>query len=177
MKRKEFLKAACGLGLAGGAGVLQAPAQQTPPAKAEKPRDQFKEAWVLEMMQSMEKIVDPETRGRLMNACGRACARRGGILKTAAKFKGDVPGFVAALGPQVGKDLCRIEGNVVHWGYPRCYCELVEAGPERLPDSYCLCSAGWVQEVFETAAGRPVRVDVVQTIKRGAPDCRFLVRL
>ncbi|MBN1937956.1 MAG: hypothetical protein JW843_00085, partial [Candidatus Aminicenantes bacterium] len=139
--------------------------------------DHFKEAWVLDMMRNMEKIVDPDTRGRLMNACGRACAGRSGILKTAAKFKGDVQGFVAALGPRVGKDLCRVEGNVVHWGYPRCYCELVESGPDRLPETYCLCSAGWVQEVFETVAGRPVRVEVVRTIKRGAPDCRFLVRL
>lgn len=176
MKRKEFLKAACGLGLAGGVTARKAPAQ-TAPVKAEKPRDRFKEAWIKELMENMEKIVDPETRGRLMNACGRACARRGGMLKTAQQFKGDVPGYVRTIGPQVGKDLCRIEGDIVHWGYPRCYCELVEAGPERLPESYCLCSAGWVQEMFETVAGRPVRVEVIQTIKRGASDCRFIVRL
>jgi hypothetical protein len=176
MKRKEFIKTACGLGLAGSAAALGVQAQTTP-AKPEKARDRFKEAWVKELMDGMEKIVDPETRGRLMNACGRACARRGGMLKTAEKFKGDVAGYVAAVGPQVGKDLCRMEGETVHWGYPRCYCELVADGPERLPETYCLCSAGWVQEVFERVAGHPVRVEVVQTIKRGAPDCRFLVRL
>ncbi len=67
--------------------------------------------------------------------------------------------------------------NIVTGAIPGAIAELVAAGPERLPDAYCLCSAGWVLEVFEAVAGRPVRVEVVQTIKRGAPDCRFLVRL
>ena len=85
MKRKEFLKTACGLGLAGSAAALNVKAQ-TAPAAAEKTRDHFKEAWVKELMESLEKIVDPETRGRLMNACGRACARRGGMMKTAGEI-------------------------------------------------------------------------------------------
>jgi hypothetical protein len=177
MKRKDFLKAACGMGLAGGTAALKIPAAQTEPAKEEKARDMFKETWVLTLMENMEKDVDSATRERLMNDCGRACARRSGLLKTAEKFRGDMAGFIQTLGPQVGKDLCRLEGETVHWGYPRCYCELVADGPERLPESYCLCSAGWVLEVFEIVADRRVRVEVVQTIKRGAPDCRFIIHL
>jgi predicted hydrocarbon binding protein len=46
-----------------------------------------------------------------------------------------------------------------------------------LPASYCLCSAGWVQEMFETVTGRPVHVELIRSIKGGAPDCRFVVRL
>jgi predicted hydrocarbon binding protein len=47
----------------------------------------------------------------------------------------------------------------------------------QLPASYCLCSAGWVQEMFETVTGRPVHVELIRSIKGGAPDCRFVVRL
>ncbi|HNQ79584.1 MAG TPA: hypothetical protein PKI53_00630 [Candidatus Aminicenantes bacterium] len=178
MKRNDFLKAVCGIGLAGRAAALNAgPAGRLKPEEQEKERDRFKEAWLRTLMENMEKTLDPAVRERLMNDCGRECARRGVLMETAGKFQGDIAGFVRNLGPKVGGDLCRVEGNIVHWGYPRCYCELVAAGPERLPDAYCLCSAGWVLEVFEAVAGRPVRVEVVQTIKRGAPDCRFLVRL
>jgi len=178
MKRKDFLKTACGLGLAGGAAALKLPAAgQAEPAKEEKPRDYFKETWVKTLMENMEKGVDSATREKLMNDCGRACARRGGLYKTAEKWRGDVAGFIQAVGPMVGKDLCRVEGDRVHWGYPQCYCSLVTDGPERLPDSYCLCSAGWVLEMFEIVADHPVRVEVVRTIKRGAADCRFIVHL
>jgi len=46
-----------------------------------------------------------------------------------------------------------------------------------LPASYCLCSVGWVLEMFEIVAQKPVRVDLVQSVKRGASSCKFLVRL
>ncbi|HPL14156.1 MAG TPA: hypothetical protein PK207_08130, partial [Candidatus Aminicenantes bacterium] len=145
MKRNDFLKAVCGIGLAGRAAALNAgPGGRPKPEEQEKKRDRFKEAWLRTLMENMEKTLDPAVRERLMNDCGRECARRGGLMETAGKFQGDPAGFVRSLGPKVGQDLCRIEGDLVHWGYPRCYCELVAAGPERLPDAYCLCSAGWV---------------------------------
>ena len=177
MKRKEFLKkAACGL--AGGAAILKTPARsQDAPEKKKTPGEAFKEAWVATLMENMDKDVEPATRETLMNDCGRACARRGGSTKMAEKVRGDLAGFVKAFGDMTDKNLWGIEGDVVRVGYPKCYCELVAEGPERLPDSYCLCSAGWLLEMFGIVVGKPVKVDVVQTIKRGAPDCRFIVHI
>ncbi len=137
----------------------------------------FKDAWVTTIMENLEKTVDPAARGKLLNANGRACARRSTVLKTAQACQGDVPKFVKTVGGRISKDLCHVEGKTVHWGYPRCFCELVAESPARLPGSYCLCSAGWVQEMFEIVAGHPVQVELVQSIKGGAPDCRFVVRV
>jgi predicted hydrocarbon binding protein len=36
---------------------------------------------------------------------------------------------------------------------------------------------GWVLEMFETVAQKPVRVELVHSVKRGASSCKFLVRL
>jgi hypothetical protein len=184
MRRKDFLKKACALGIAGGASAFGCPGAaaegrpvdgQTP--KEEAARRKFREAWIETLMKNMEENVDPETRARLMNACGRDCARRSSLHRTAESCRGDVPAFAAKVAALVGGDFIRIEGDIVHWGYPRCYCEMVDEGPERLPATYCLCSAGWVQEMFETVTGRPMRVELVRSIKAGAPDCRFIVRL
>jgi len=41
--------------------------------------------------------------------------------------------------------------------------------------NFCSCSVGWIKEVFETASGRPVRVELEQTIGRGDPVCKFIV--
>jgi hypothetical protein len=184
LKRKDFLKKACALGVAGGATAFACPgaaaegrAASGRTTQEEMARRKFREAWIATHMKNMEEIVDPETRAQLMNANGRGCARRSSLHKTAEACRGDAAGFAGKVAGMVGGDFIRVEGNVVHWGYPRCYCEMVDEGPERLPASYCLCSAGWVQEMFETVTGRPVRVELVQSIKGGAPDCRFVVRL
>lgn len=184
MNRKEFLRRACKVGIAcGGSMFLQGrelPARQSQPAQNPNRADlesKFKEQWVVTLMENMEKNLDQSVRLNLMGQCGRACARRGGLFATAQSCRGDVAKFVQLAGGRISKDLCYIEGDVIHWGYPRCFCELVAAGPARLPESYCYCSIGWVEEMFETVSGKPVRVELLQSVKRGARDCRFLVRI
>lgn len=66
MKRKDFLKAAWGMGLAGSATALKAPAR-TKSAKEEKPQDRFKEAWVLTLMENMEKTLDPAPNSQFLD--------------------------------------------------------------------------------------------------------------
>ncbi len=184
MNRKEFLERACGLGVACGASMFlqggEPPAQQNRTTQDPNQSDQekrFKEQWVITLMENMEKGLDQPARRRLMGQCGRACARRGGLFATAQACRGDVAKFVQLAGARISKDLCHIEGDLIHWGYPRCFCELVAAGPARLPETYCYCSVGWVEEMFETVSGKPVKVELVQSVKRGAPDCRFIVRI
>jgi predicted hydrocarbon binding protein len=136
----------------------------------------FKGAWLTTLLKNMEGQLEPAARLRLMEACGRDCARRASV-KMAEPCRGDVGKLVKSLARILGAENCTMDKNVVNLSYGKCYCELVTDGPERLSETYCLCSKGWILEMFETAAGRPVRVDVLQTIKRGAPSCRFLVRL
>lgn len=182
MRRSEFIRTAAGAcmacrGMALMGGQEPSPQAEDKEKRAREREKRFKEAYILTLMENLEKRVDDRTRVELMEACGRACARRGGLLKLAEKHKGDVPSFVAAMAERIGKDNVHLEGKIVHWGYPRCFCELVAEGPARLPDVYCHCSVGWVLEVFETVAGRPVHVELVQSIKRGGSSCQFLVRL
>lgn len=181
MKRDEFIKRTAQACLAcGGMTFLygQENRSQADLDKERKAREfekRFKEAYVLTLMEALERRVDEKTRVELMEECGRACARRSGILGLAEKHKGDVKRFVAAMAERLGEENAFVEGDTVHWGYPRCFCELVAEGPDRLPDAYCHCSVGWVLEVFETVAAKPVKVELVQSVKRGAASCRFLV--
>lgn len=186
MKRKDFLQTTAQFCLACGGAMLlngqEMPSQENKEEekkkKAREAEKRFREAYVLTLMENMEKQLDEKTRVKLMEECGRACARRSGILPMAEKYKRDVKGFVEMMAGELGKDNVDMEGdNTVRWGYPRCYCGLVADGDARLPRTYCFCSVGWVREVFETVAQAPVRVELIQSIKQGAPSCRFLVRL
>ena len=59
-----------------------------------------------------------------------------------------------------------------------CFCPVIR---ERLdggmPTSYCYCGAGWYRQQWETATGKPVRVEVVQSVLRGNEVCQFAVHL
>jgi len=136
----------------------------------------FQEAWITTLMKNLDGQFEEKTRAGLMEACGRDCARRGSI-KMAESCQGDVRQLVKSLAKILGTENCTIKDNVIHLGYDKCYCELVADGPKRLSDTYCFCSKGWILEMFETASRRPVKVEVLQTIKRGAPSCRFLIRV
>ena len=59
----------------------------------------------------------------------------------------------------------------------RGFCPLVAELKEPLSVSYCFCSAGWLREVYETVSGKPVTVEILETVKRGGKLCRFDVKL
>jgi predicted hydrocarbon binding protein len=138
-------------------------------------QQKFLERWVQNLMDSLDAHLDEQTRTTLMESCGRACAQ-GGALDSARKCQGDVDRLIATLEKWIGKGRARQEGNAAHVVYPRCLCHLVAKGPERLPDTYCLCSRGWLKEMFEAVVRSPVEVELLDTVKRGADQCSFTVR-
>ncbi|MGB9301408.1 MAG: DUF6144 family protein [Anaerolineae bacterium] len=134
------------------------------------------ERWIENLMGAMDAHLDQGTKAALMESCGRACARLGAI-GSAEKCQGDVDKLVTTLEKWIGEGNAQRDGDVVHVVYPRCLCHLVAKGPERLPDTYCLCSRGWLKEMFETVVNHPVEVALLESVKRGAKQCRFTVTL
>lgn len=185
MKRQDFIKSAAGACLAC-AGSSFRSGQEIPSSadkaglerQAREGEEKFKQKYVTTLMENLEKRVDEPTRVRLMNDCGRACARRGGLFKAAEGNRGDLKTFLTRMNESLGTDSARLlDEKTVRWSYPRCFCELVAAGPLRLPAVYCQCSVGWVLEMFETVLGRPVKVRLVQSIRTGGSSCVFQVDL
>lgn len=59
-----------------------------------------------------------------------------------------------------------------------CLCPAAEAqGAGKLSPTYCWCSVGYVKELHERVFGRPVNVELVQSVLMGHPRCRFLITL
>ncbi len=191
MERKQFLKASLCLGALCGTGQVIAeepgkaaappPAPPTPPPAPARPAAceqtaEFARRWVRSFMEGLDVQLAEPQRIALMNARGRACAR-GGAVRLAEKHKGNLDAFIAELASHVGPDGVRREGNVVRVMYPTCYCPLVTDLKEPLSPTYCHCSVGWLKEMYETVTGKPVTVEVLETVKRGGKACRFNVEL
>ena len=137
----------------------------------------FAQGWVQNLLESLEAHLSEQARVEIMEACGRACARRG-PADVARQCRGDLKGWLTILGRwHGGKETIRHECNSVEVLCADCLCTLVKDGPARLSDTYCACSVGWMKETFEAVMGRPVAVTLVESVKRGGQRCRFAIQL
>ena len=63
--------------------------------------------------------------------------------------------------------------------YAYCHCprvrETVRAPKQAVPRLYCYCGAGFYQDIWETVLGRPVEVEVLETVLEGGEVCRIAI--
>jgi hypothetical protein len=145
--------------------------------------------WVKGAMERMDDALDPETGERIMAACGRNCAdhHRSVVERTKARRAkyGTLEEFLDAeeRKPQRGNLLER-DGPDIIVGYTpasygaRCYCSLVQGLPvaEDMSRTFCGCSKGFVERLWEQVLGRPVEVELLESAVTGSKICRFRVR-
>jgi hypothetical protein len=163
-------------------------ASETPDwAKVEK-----SERWIKNLIDNMDALLDEETKIKLMKSCGRSCYLGAfGVRDKRTPSAQDAEAFLANLEKQGFKIERGVDTITAHFGWSGeqnpmglslkegyCMCPLVEREVRGLSPTYCLCSSGYVQEIFERSTGRTVKsVEVVESVKRGGKDCRFKVTL
>ncbi len=197
LSRTELFASAGKVGAAGclcALGAARLLADETPKsapgdataARALK-RMEFSDGWVRRFMGVLDETLDQETRTRVMTANGRACLR--GWL--AAEKKTITPVAFEAWAEKVKArppdGSVRVEGNVVYYQYEAsaetggaspagvCLCPMVESRPAGLSRTYCQCSVGYVREMHEQKFGRPVKVELLDSVLYGGPRCRFKI--
>jgi predicted hydrocarbon binding protein len=69
------------------------------------------------------------------------------------------------------------KGNSIIATYNRCYCGSVSGTKEKIPLTYCYCGAGWYKRLFEEVLGKPVGVEVLQSIVNGARKCELRIHI
>jgi len=148
--------------------------------------------WVRGAMERLDILVDEKTRVQIMEKCGYNCAdiNRRVIERAKArrkKFK-SIDEFLEAeqRKPMTGTRLVR-EGNTLYQFYTpraftrpmRCYCALLRglSDDEKVSVTYCHCSKGFVKKFWENVLGRPVRVELMQSVVSGASECKFAIHI
>jgi hypothetical protein len=157
MDRKEFFKKSLqsGLGCCGLLGLSREAAAAAPPRPAEQepPADRdslFVQNWLSDLLAAMDAQLDREARVKLMEA-----------------YKKNF-------------EIWR-EGDLVHIRYgevsDHCYCPAANYRPAKPGDIHCECTRSTHQTIFETALGRPFKVDIADSLRRGGKTCHFIVHL
>jgi hypothetical protein len=185
MDRKEFLKNA---GLATGLLALtgnacRCLAGEAPQASATacEKKQEFEQKWVKGFFDVLDANVDESARKKLMQANGKGCYQRGTKGKTIKQVSLDE--YVPSLQKSVGKENCRREGDAIYFTFSEgsgiasssCLCPMVESVPPGLSKTYCECSIGYVREMFQVHTGKSVRVELLESVKRGGKKCSFKI--
>jgi predicted hydrocarbon binding protein len=136
--------------------------------------------WAAALLAGLDAEVDENTKTRVMEYCGRACAIAHESVETANAIRREVGGIDEVL-----EELNRVngfwcgtwirEGDVIYSICADCGCPLVTEGLLEPSPVFCECSRGWVKAVFEEVFGGPVDVELEQAIGRGDPTCKFVV--
>jgi len=134
------------------------------------------EKWIARLIAGLDEHVDEKTRAVILEQCGRQCQSESSVRKAKAIYENseNIDDFLRRLG-QKYKHL-HIEGNNVHFIYPKCLCSQVNKIPKgKLSGTYCACSIGWTKALFEGALGKPVEVIMEKSIISGDDECRFKI--
>ena len=140
-----------------------------------------KAGWIRMMIGRLEKAVGSETAIRIMQNCGRKCCgptqqKRANAFMAESRSVAELLGKLNETG--IGGGRLKLKNkNTIAGGYDRCYCGRVKQTEETFPtDTYCHCSVGWYKSLFEAAFGKPVEVELKQSIIQGAGSCEFVIR-
>ena len=113
----------------------------------------------------------------LIESCGRACAiHRGDIegikelRKGAVECKSDAD-YINFLKDVLPLDIVEIEGGfTMVFGKTECTCELASE-IENNAEALCYCTQGHEKALWSAFFGKPVEVEMIETILRGGNDC------
>jgi hypothetical protein len=149
-------------------------------------RMEFADGWVRRFFEAMDKTLDEASRQRLMLANGRSCFAAYAGPPKKQPDKDALEKFTAWIASQGKGKGYSIDGKVISFEFvgsaetgqasPEsiCLCPMAEAQKAgQISPTYCLCSVGYVKEMHERRLGRPVEVELVDSVLRGGKRCKF----
>ncbi len=202
MDRSEFLRMSIGAGVCCGAAALlggsrralaaapeAAAAPGTPPVTPCGDRVVQGQTVLRRLMRQLDATFPKDVRDRFMAGCGRACFEGANGPRKDPPSREQARRFLEKIETHVGAQNVRRSGGetIVRFEFtenPRglktadryCLCPIMEDAPQDVSPTYCQCSVGYVQEIFERGMGTPASVVVLDSVLRGGKSCVFEVR-
>jgi hypothetical protein len=185
MERREYLKQAVVMGCCAAGLFLNTPDATAgallpdDDCKSIKQDKEFIQNWMTDLMDTMDEVLDYETKAKLMAGCGKGCYDRHKFKQDIAeKGKGNLDNLIAAYSKnfEIWK-----EDNKVHIRYGAvskgCYCPAAKFRKPKENDIHCECTKNTHKTVFETALNKTVKIEILETVRRNGKTCHFVVEV
>jgi hypothetical protein len=152
---------------------------------------EFTHKWIKRFMDVMDQNLDAATCQKLMQINGSLCAKGayGELNDLKVSSLDEIDATIIKWQSGLGKDNIYRIGNTVYFNYvgnPKglkiadgyCLCPMLEDGPKTLSATYCQCSVGYVSFMFQKLiTGKPVKVELLESLRGGGKACRFKVTI
>jgi hypothetical protein len=141
-----------------------------------------KAAYMMNVIEQLETVTGTDSAKEMMKQCGQKCCGKTSQNR-AQELMGEsqsIDEFLKKLNASGlgGGRLLLQDPHTITGGYDRCYCGQVKQTTEPFPSlTYCHCSTGWYSQLFESALGRSVTVEILQSIICGAGSCEFIIHI
>jgi hypothetical protein len=149
--------------------------------------------WMKQAIDRLDTCTTPEKCSQIMGACGSACYAShrkmvSGYKTRRMKHKTEAEFLQAELKQTVKNNRLELKdkNTLIQYYTPknmksneRCFCSLVKNLPQgtAMSPTYCQCSRAFIQNQWENALGRPLKVEVKETCLSGADECKFIIHL
>jgi len=132
--------------------------------------------WVNTVLTEISKI-DSELGKEMLLECGIECSKAFGLFQAAEKTRNEIEDknnidllFNTFKEKHYNTPRLYKEGNTIFLEYSECYCPMVKEGVNN--PFLCNCTIGYTKGVYETLFGKPVDVNLLQSVLRGDKICK-----
>lgn len=137
--------------------------------------------WLNTLFGGIDEKLGGKNKETVLEKCGRVCFQSCNITGAISDIKrktGNIDELLTELNKAgIGGGNLKIEGNAISGVYEKCYCPYRNALGDSISPDFCNCTRGWAKSLLELVLGKPVEVELIQSIGRGDPVCRFSARL
>lgn len=163
--------------------------------------------WVKGAMERLDSMADPRQKYDAVSSCAHVFPRAqidklGAVYESARAEVDDPLQAVDAVLDFMAADPCwrerpLREGRTIYSSKkPRdphgfeaatskaekakayCFCPIIRNHlDEGMPTTFCYCGAGWYRQQWEGAVGKPVRIEIVESLLKGDDRCTFAIHL
>lgn len=147
----------------------------------EQPPLDLLSSWINSLIESLDEFVEEDTKKKLLEKSGIACAHYHGhvdkikVIKEKTKNLDEILNIMNQEEMWCGKWIK--EGDIIYSKCRVCECPLVVSGMVRLSPTYCYCSQGYMKSVFGEILEKPFEVKLEKSIGKGDDVCLYSVKL
>ena len=146
-------------------------------------------AWLKEVIQRLDALIDEPTRKRLMERCGHQCAEMHNVVEPAVERCRQFASLDEYLEAEQRESYTgyRVErdGPILYVYYTpddmgqRCFCSLWYGlqDDETASLTWCNCSRSHVEKIWSGVLEKPAKVVLLESCIAGAQECKFAVHL
>jgi predicted ArsR family transcriptional regulator len=132
---------------------------------------QFIQTRMAKFINILDKKMDEADLNKVLEALGTECSKE---YETHYKaYEANLEGFLEAWDMNFKHDKEKMVITILGKETTQCFCPFVKES--LMAPDFCNCSIGWQQQTFSTLIGKPVKVEVIESVLRGGKSCNFVI--